>query len=218
MKHYVGICLVLLTLTLIVLGTMYGCSVMADRTVDHVLDAFEKVFQVRPQVTVNQKVIYTQTAPIAELAVVTKEEQVSLEFDVDYEILSRPIPLTQKKLTAQAVYRIKAGFDLREPFTVEIDPKTHAIHAKLPPAKILSVEQVGDLSLVGEDAWLNRVNDTDRTQVLDSLQQAARSQAETSGLKEDAQKQAQERLEEILRHNGENVELEWTNSETKPML
>jgi hypothetical protein len=218
MKHYVGICLVLLTLTLIVLGTMYGCSVMADRTVNHVLDAFEKVFQVRPQVTVNQKVIYTQTAPIAELAVVTKEEQVSLEFDVDYEILSRPIPLTQKKLTAQAVYRIKAGFDLREPFTVEIDPKTHAIHAKLPPAKILSVEQVGDLSLVGEDAWLNRVNDTDRTQVLDSLQQAARSQAETSGLKEDAQKQAQERLEEILRHNGENVELEWTNSETKPML
>ena len=34
MKHYLGICLVLLTLTLIVLGTIYGCSVMADRTVD----------------------------------------------------------------------------------------------------------------------------------------------------------------------------------------
>lgn len=218
MKHYLGICLVLLTLTVIVLGTIYGCSVMADRTVDHVVDAFAKVFQVRPQITVNQKVVFTQTAPIAELAVVTKEEQVSLEFDVDYEILSHPIPLTQKKLTAQAVYRIKAGFDLHEPFSVEIDPKTHAIHAKLPPAKILSVEQVGDLSLVGEDAWLNRVNDTDRTQILDSLQKAARSQAENSGLKEDAQKEAQDRLEEILRHNGENVELEWTNSITKPML
>jgi hypothetical protein len=218
MKHYLGICLVLVTLTLIVLGTLYGCSRLADRTVDHVVDAFAKVFQVRPQITENQKVVYTQTAPIAELAVVTKEEQVSLQFDISYQILSETIPLTEKKLTAQAVYRIKAGFDLREPFSVEIDPKTHAIHAHLPPAKILSVEQVGDLSLVGEDAWLNRVNDTDRTQMLNSLQQAARSQAENSGLKEDAQKQAQDRLEEILHHNGENVELEWTNSISKPML
>jgi hypothetical protein len=191
---------------------------MADRTVDHVVDAFAKVFQVRPQITVNQKVVFTQTAPIAELAVVTKEEQVSLEFDTSYEVFSQTVPLTEKKLTAEAVYRIKAGFDLREPFSVEIDPKTHAIHAKLPPAKILSVEQVGDLSLVGEDAWLDRVNDTDRTQILDSLQKAARSQAENSGLKEDAQKQAQDRLEEILRHNGENVELEWTNFKSTPML
>jgi len=63
-----------------------------------------------------------------------------------------------------------------------------------------------------------RVNDTDRTQILDSLQKAARSQAENSGLKDDAQKQAQDRLEEILRHNGENIELEWTNSKTTPML
>jgi hypothetical protein len=218
MKHYLGICLVLLTLTLIVLGTIYGCSVIADRTVDHVVNAFAQVFQVRPQITVNQKVIFTQTAPIAELAVVTKEEQVSLEFDTSYQVFSQTVPLTEKKLTAQAVYRIKAGFDLREPFSVEIDPKTHAIRAKLPPAKILSVEQVGDLSLVGEDGWLDRVNDTDRMQILDSLQKAARSQAENSGLKEDAQKQAQARLEEILRHNGENVELEWTNSTTKTML
>jgi hypothetical protein len=218
MKHYLGICLVLLTLTLIVLGTIYGCSVLADRTVDHVVDAFAKVFQVRPQITENQKVVFTQTAPIAELAVVTKEEQISLEFDTSYQVFSQTVPLTEKKLTAQAVYRIKAGFDLREPFTVEIDPKTHAIHARLPPAKILSVEQVGDLSLVGEDGWLDRVNDADRVQILDSLQQAARSQAEASGLKEDAQKQAQDRLEEILRHNGENVELEWTNSTTKGML
>jgi hypothetical protein len=218
MKHYLGICLVLLTLTLIVLGTIYGCSVMADRTVDHVVDAFGKVFQVRPQITENQKVVFTQTAPIAELAVVTKEEQVSLEFDTSYQIFSQTVPLTEKKLTAQAVYRIKAGFDLREPFSVEIDPKTHAIHAKLPPAKILSVEQVGDLSLQGEDGWLDRVSDADRMQILDSLRKAARSQAEISGLKEDAQKQAQDRLEEILRHNGENVELEWTNSTTKTML
>jgi hypothetical protein len=176
------------------------------------------VFQVRPQITENQKVVFTQTAPIAELAVVTKEEQVSLEFDTSFQVFSQTIPLTEKKLTAQAVYRIKAGFDLREPFSVEIDPKTHAIHAKLPAAKILSVEQVGDLSLAGEDAWLDKVNDADRAQILDALQKTARSQAGNSGLKADAQTQAQDRLEKILRHNGENVELEWTNPTTKTML
>ncbi len=218
MKHYLGISLVLLTLAIIVLGTIYSCTALADRTVTHVVDAFAQVFQVRPEITVNQKVVFTQTAPIAELAVVTKEEQVALEFDMTYQLMAHDIPLTEKKLNAQAVYRIKAGFDLRQPFSVEIDPKTHHISAKLPPAKILSVEQVGELSLQGQNGWLNDVTDAERANIVNSLEQAARDQAEKSGLKSDAQQQAQQRLEEILHHNGENVELEWTNPATKPML
>jgi hypothetical protein len=212
MKHYLGICLVLLTVALITVGGLYSCAALADRTVDHVVAAFGQVLQVRPEVKVNQRVVFTQTAPIAELAVVTKEETVSLEFDTDYEILSHSIPLTQKKLMAQAVYRIKAGFDLRQPFSVTIDPKTHLIHATMPPAKILSVEQVGDLSFQGEDAWLNKVTDAERTTILNNLHTAATTQAESSGLKEDAQKQVQDRLQELLHNNGEQMEMDWATS------
>jgi hypothetical protein len=211
MKHYLGLCLVFVTLALIALGGLATCSAMADHTVDHVRDAFAQVFKIQPQVTVNQRVILTQTAPIAELAVVTKEEQVTLGFTTHLEVMSEAIPLTEKTLTAVAVYRIKAGFDLRQPFSVEINPQTHQIKATLPPAKILSVEQVGDLSYKGEDALLNRVTDEDRAKLLNDLHSAAEAQAESSGLKEDAEKQARARLEEIFRHDGEKIEMNWSS-------
>jgi hypothetical protein len=113
MKHYVGICLVLIVTAAIGLFILHSCTETVDRTVDHVRDAFAQVLSVRPQVTVNEQVVLTQTAPIAELAVVTKEEQVTVGLNEHLEVLSLQIPLTEKTLTAEATYRIKAGFDLR---------------------------------------------------------------------------------------------------------
>ncbi len=52
--------------------------------------------------------ILTQTAPIAELAVVSKEELVTLGFTQHMELLSHEIPLTEKKLTVEASFRMKA--------------------------------------------------------------------------------------------------------------
>jgi hypothetical protein len=102
---------------------------------------------VQPQVTVNQRVVLTQTAPIAELAVVTKEELVTLGFNEHLEVLSLQIPLTEKKLTAEATYRIKAGFDLRNLSpSKSIRPPMRCAPPCLTP-KSLSVEQVGDLTL-----------------------------------------------------------------------
>jgi hypothetical protein len=123
--------------------------------------------------------------------------------------LSLQVPLTDKKLTAEATYRIKAGFDLSEAFSVEIDPVTHQIHATMPHAKILSVEQVGDLTYHGEDATLNRVTDDERTEILKQLTAAAHDTAERSGLKAGAEKQVTARLQEILRHNGQPLQIQW---------
>ena len=139
MKHYVGICLVMLTLAGVVIFAIHSCTEAADHTVANVRDAFAKVFNLQPQVTVNQRVILTQTAPIAELAVTQKEELVQLGYTEHYEVLSYQIPLTGKTLKVEAVYRVKAGFDLHQAFSVTIDPVTHLIHAALPHAKILSV-------------------------------------------------------------------------------
>jgi hypothetical protein len=214
MKHYLGLCLVLVTLAAIVLFGVHSCMTAVDKTVDHVRDAFASVLQVQPKITVNQRVVLTQTAPIAELAVVTKEELITLALNEHLEVMTMQIPLTEKKLTAEAVYRIKAGFDLREPFTVEIDPITHALHAAMPHAKILSVEQVGELTYHGEDAPLNRVTDEERTEILTSLNAAAHDAAEKSGLKDDAEKQVAQRLKEIMDHNGQSIQVEWKDSGT----
>jgi hypothetical protein len=216
MKHYLGICLVLVTLAAIVFFALYSCTAAADHTVASVRDAFEQVLKVQPQITMNQRVVLTQTAPIAELAVVTKEELVTIGFTEHYEVLSYTVPLTGKTLSVEATYRLKAGFDLHEPFQVEIDPVTHRIHAVMPHAKILSVEQIGDLTYHGEDSALNRTTDAEREQILNDLNAAAHAQAESSSLKTDAEKQVEQRLEEIFRQNGQKVQVDWDAASIAP--
>lgn len=217
MKHYLGICLVLITVAGIGLFVLHSCTAAVDHTIDHVRDAFNEALRVQPQVTVNQRVVLTQTAPIAELAVVTKEELVTLGFDEHLEVLSLQIPLTEKKLTAEATYRLKAGFDLTEPFSVEINPVTHAVSAEMPRAKILSVERVGDLIYHGEDAMLNRIMDDERTQILNSLDQAAHDAAEKSSLKIEAEQKVTERLNQLMSHNGQSLQIEWNNGAAAPI-
>jgi len=216
MKHYLGICLVLVTLAGIAWFALHSCTVAADHTIDSVRDAFASVLRVQPQITVNQRVIQTQTAPIAELAVVTKEELVTIGFNEHLEVLSVQIPLTEKTLTAEATYRLKAGFDLREPFSVVIDPVTHNVRATMPHAKILSVDQIDKLVYHGDDAWLNRITDDDRQQILNNLNAAAHDAAEKSSLKTDAEQQVTQRLKELIHHNGQPMELEWIDSGTTP--
>ncbi|MEI9999319.1 MAG: DUF4230 domain-containing protein [Verrucomicrobiota bacterium] len=210
MKHYLGACMVLLTAAAICLVALRACVASVDETVDHVRDAFAKVLQLQPQVTVNQQVILSQTAPIAELAVVTKDELVTIGLNSHYEVLSWTVPLTEKSLTVEAVFRMKAGFDLRQPFTVTLDPVTHAVKATLPHATILSVEQVGPVNYKGESALLNGVTDVDTTQILSSLAAAARAAAENSGLKQDAESQVSQRLTDLMRHNGQAMAIQWS--------
>ena len=209
MKHYVGICLVLLTLAAIALLALHQCTSAVNDTVTHVAAAFSQVLNLQPQVKIDERVVLSQTEPIAELAVVTKEELVTVGLDEKFQVLSYPLPLTEKKLTASAVFRIKGGFDLREPFSVSINPRTGAVEAAMPHAKILSVEQVGDLSLQADDALLDRVSTEDHAAIQTDLISAAHNSAETSGLKEDAEKQVTQRLQELLAHNGQNLRIDW---------
>lgn len=216
MKHYLGICLVLLTLAAVGFFALRSCTDAADRTVASVRDAFAQVFKIQPQVTVNQRVVLTQTAPIAELAVVSKEELVTLGFKQHLEVLSYQLPMTEKTLSVEAVYRIKAGFDFHEPFQVTIDPVTHHIQASLPHAKILSVEQIGNLTYKDEDSTLNRTTPAEREKLLNDLNALAHSQAEASSLKTDAENQVASRLQEILARNGQSMETVWKSSASAP--
>ncbi len=218
MKHYAGICLVLVTLALLTLLVVNRCTYSAERAVDHVRDAFAAVLQVQPKITINERVVQTQTAPIAELAVVTREELITLGFDEHKEFWSYSLPLTEKKLTASATYRIKAGYDLREPFSVAIDPATHRVTATLPPARILSVEQVGDLSFQGEDSLLNRLSDEERTKAVNDLAALAKKAADASSLPHDADEQVRTRLDQLLAHNGETVEVQWATARPNPAI
>jgi hypothetical protein len=213
MKHYLGICLVLVTLAGIAWFALRSCEQATDHTITSIREAFADALHLQPQVTINERVVLTQTAPIAELAVVTKEEVVSIEYTIHWQpaLLPFEIPLTEKKLMAEAEYRLKAGFDLREPFSVAVNPVTHQIEARMPRAKILSVEQIGDLIYHGDDALLNHVTDTEREEILNKLNSTAHDLAEKSSLKADAENQVSQRLNQLLQHNGQSIQIEWTS-------
>ncbi len=188
-----------------VVGTftlMRGCERSVERAAAAVSRVFSEALSVRPQLVVNARTIYTQTSPVAELAVVTKDQWLECALHQSMQILRRSIPLTEKKITARAAYRIKAGFDLRKPFLARLDPKTGRVWAQLPPAQILSLERISPLEFEDTPGVLNSITNEDRQRVLAELDLLARRAAENSGILQDAQTQAVTRLEELARRNG----------------
>jgi hypothetical protein len=215
-KHYLGLCLVLATIAAIVLLGLHECAAESRATVASVRDAFVSVFHVQPEIRVHEETIMTQTAPIAELAVAQRDEKVSRGVDEHVAVGAFTVPLTHKEIEASAVFRVKAGFDLREPFRVTFDPATGNVEATLPHARILSVEQVGDLSEQAQDSVLNRLSDEDRANLVNDLNHTARAAAESSGLIQDAEEQATTRLRQILEHNGQKAVLRFSDAPTPP--
>lgn len=205
MKHYIGISLVLVALAVSLIVVMQHCENTAARAAVGVAQAFAGAFHMQPEIRINQTILTTQTAPIAELAVVSKEQLVTYALNEKIELFKHTVPFTGKSIVAQAAYRIKAGYDLKQPFRVDIDSRTGRITAQLPPAKILSVERIGELSLQDRDDWLNRITPDERQKVINELDALARTGAENSGLVADAEKQAETRLTELAAENGQKI-------------
>jgi hypothetical protein len=66
-----------------------------------------------------------------------------------------------------------------------------------------------------EDSVLNRLTDTERATAINDLAQMARQTAESSSLRHDADAQVRQRLEELLAHNGQKIEIQWSSGQDK---
>jgi hypothetical protein len=97
-----------------------------------VRDAFVDLFRLQPKIVVHEQVIFEEAKPALELAVISRETQVSHETDQTW--LG-----STKHLRLSGTYLVKAGYDLNDKLEVEVRGQTIVIHA--PPPKILSVEQ-----------------------------------------------------------------------------
>lgn len=213
LKHYIGIALLLVVLAGVAIWGVRTCQAMLNEQVAGVAKVFQDVLSVRPEIRVNSTVVYGQTSAIEELAVVKKEQLVEMTLKQNMQIWSTPIPMTGKELHVRAIYRIKAGFDLSKPFVVDIDPTTNQITAHLPPAEILSVEQVGPLTMKEEAGWLARITTEEREQLLNQLHQAAEAAAQDSGLIEQAQQEVTRRLEDLAKRNGQDLNVQLRKTE-----
>jgi len=131
-------------------------------------DSFVKLAHLQPKVTVNDRVYLEQTTSVAELAVLARRVQ------VEHEMMHTWAGST-KRVRLHGTYLVKAGFDLRKKFTVNIRPNEIVI--ELPHAQILSVEEEKVEVLALENGLWNRISPGDVEKELAALSSQAREKS-----------------------------------------
>lgn len=155
-------------------------------------DAFIAVANLQPQVTVNEEVIFTQSSPVFELAVINQQTVVERETSTTWMG-------STKRLRIRGVYNVKAGFDLQQPFSVHLsDEHPGKLSARIPPAKILSVEQQKFDVLSLENGVWNHVKPGELSNEINELNLDARRKAWRAHILEDAEKTLTDQLKAKL--------------------
>jgi hypothetical protein len=148
--------------------------------------AFVDVAHLQPRITINNRVYIEQSAPVGELAVVSRK------IDVEHEFLHTWIG-SSKRVKLRGTFTAKAGFDLQQHVTIDIRPTQILI--QLPRARILGVEQDQMDVLVFENGLWNHISGADVQSDLSILPQLARQKAAESDLPKEAERLLQQQLD-----------------------
>jgi hypothetical protein len=167
-----------------------------------VAEVFVDLLHVRPEVREGTKVVWGQTSARSEVIVAAKKIEVGYDWEHRWLGSRKVIRLTQ-------TYEVKAGFDLRKAFWVEMGPRQGEATAHLPAPEILAASPVGDVSYRDEDGWWNKVTDEDRSKALTALAGEARRQVEKGPLLEEAKEVAGSRLVDLARAKKIRLQLDY---------
>jgi hypothetical protein len=162
------------------------------------------VFQVTPEITVNNTIVLQQQTPILEFATVSQK------FQHHYDWTNTWLGST-KKIDISGTFEAKAGFDLNRKFSIEID-RNKAI-VTLPPPKLLSIEPLGNVSFTDEHGVWNWVNADDRAKAMNAFTKDARRYAQQAQFVEQARREMETKLKEILLLHEKRVEIRYGNGE-----
>lgn len=158
----------------------------------------EKVLNFTPEIRIDNQVVIAANTPKFE--VVTVQKQAVLRHAWSHSWLH-----STKTFDIEATFTAKAGYDLTNPFHIQIDPRTLTAKADLPPAKILSLEMKDIKILVDEDGLWNKLTPEDRQEAFRELEKEARKNFEQSDLLEAAHQEMEKRLQQTLQ--GANIAL-----------
>jgi hypothetical protein len=147
--------------------------------------AFVDIAHLQPQIKINDRVYMEQTTPTTELAILSRRVEVEHEFQQTWAGSSKRVKL-------HGTFAVKAGFDLRQDFSIDIRPDS--IVVKIPHGQILGVEQEQVDVLAFENGLWNRISAADVENELSTLPQLARKRAEETGLPVEAERSLQEQL------------------------
>jgi hypothetical protein len=136
-----------------------------------------------------------------ELATLTKNLKVKREFAHTWAGSSKRIKLS-------GTFLVKAGFDLRQDVSVNVQPEEIVI--QLPHAEIVGVEEQRVDVLALENGLWNRISGADLQNELAQLPEMARKEAVDIGLPGDAEQELQRQLNKRIRAR-QPIQLVFTN-------
>jgi hypothetical protein len=151
--------------------------------------AFIDIAHLQPRITINNRVYMEQSAPMSELAVLSRR------IEVEHELLHTWVG-SSKRVKLHGTFIAKAGFDLLQNLSIGIRPEE--IIVQLPHAKILGVEQEQVDVLAFENGLWNRISGQDLQDELSVLPQLAWKRAIENGLPAEAEHTLQRQLDERL--------------------
>lgn len=165
--------------------------------------AFAAIAGMQPRVTVNEHVVYEQSSSMLELAVVEREMLVERETEDTWMG-------STKRLRVRGTFRVKAGFDLTQPFSAQITGSSPTIiSVRMPPPRLLSVEQENIEVLTMDNGFWNHMQPAEYAQTVNDLNTDAHLKALRDGMVTEAKKRFAEQLEQKL-GPGQRLEISTT--------
>jgi hypothetical protein len=147
---------------------LHSVSDQASAEARKIRDAFVDLFQLQPKISVNESVVFQQTKTALELAVVSRDVEVTR--DAAQTWLG-----SIKTIRIHATYRVKAGFDLSQ--KLEVNIAGHEVNITVPKAKILSIEPISIIVEELRDGLWNKIQPQDVNHELQRMQELARTKA-----------------------------------------
>lgn len=168
---------------------------------------FRKAFQFTPEIKVNNTIVLNQQTPILEIAVLNQN------FEHRYVWINSWLGST-KKIYITGAFNAKAGYDLGKKISITLRGETASV--LLPEPSILSVESLGDIEYRDEQGIWNWVDLDDRTKATNAFITDARKYANQAAFIQDAKKDMEQRLHDLLRPYAEKVEIRYSESLRPP--
>ncbi len=157
-----------------------------------------KAMQFTPEVRVNNTIVVNQQTTAFELSVLRQNFQHRYTWENSW--LG-----STKKIFIEGTFNAAVGFDLHEKFSITLrDGKAHVVLAE---PRILSVESSGDISYRDEQGVWNWVNTNDRTRATNAFIVDARRHAERAAFVNDANREMEKRLRDLLAPYADEVEV-----------
>jgi Protein of unknown function (DUF4230) len=179
-------------LTLLLFWRM-GAEITQDarRIAESLAAEFDKTFQFTPRISVDSVVVVAENTPVMELVVM--QRQLLVRHRWTHTWLH-----STKNLELEATFTAKAGFDLTEPFRINIDPRSGYISAEMPPPKLLSLGMSDVRVLKDENGLWNKLTVEDRQMAFRALEDKARKTFADSSLLAEARLTAEKQVRALI--------------------